>query len=65
MTQCNNFNIKLSNPQLNILKSGIKYNTELTSIKILWNIVANSNDENNFPHKLLLTKFLQVIPQLI
>ena len=54
MTQCNTLNVKLSNPQLNKLKSGKKNGTELT-LKILSNVVGDSNDENNFPCKLLLT----------
>ena len=44
----------MSNSQLNKLKPGIKNNTEVT-LKISSNIVGASNDENNFPHKLLLT----------
>ena len=54
MTQYNTLNIKLSNSQLNKLKSGIKNNTEGT-LKISSNVVGDSNDENNFLHKLLLT----------
>ena len=54
MTQYNTLNVKLFNWQLNKLKSGIKNCTEIT-LKILSNVVGNSNDENNFPHKLLLT----------
>ena len=54
MTQYNALNLKLSNSQLNTLKSGIKNNTEVT-LKISSNFVGDSNDENNFPHKLLLT----------
>ena len=44
----------MSNSQLNKLKSGIKANTEVT-LKLSSNVVADSNDESNFPHKLLLT----------
>ena len=51
MTQYNALNIKLSNSQLNRLKSGIKNDT----LKISLTVVGKSNDENNFPHKLLLT----------
>ena len=40
--------------QLNKFKSGIKNGTEVT-LKIYSNIVGESNDENNFPHKLLLS----------
>ena len=54
MTQYNTLNVKLSNSQLNKLKSGIKNGTEVT-VKVSSNAVGDSNDENNFPHKLLLT----------
>ena len=40
--------------QINKLKFGIKNCIEAT-LRILPNIVAASNDENNLPHKLLLT----------
>ena len=59
MTQYNTLNVKLSNSQLNKLKSGIKNNTEVTFRqifkKISSNVFGNSNGENNFPHRLLLT----------
>ena len=42
------------NSQLNKLKSGIKIETEVT-LKFSSNVVGDSNDENNFLHKLLLT----------
>ena len=66
MTQYNNLNVKLSNWQLNKLKSGIQNGTEKT-LKILSDVVGDCNDENNFPHKLLLTntQVLQIILQLI
>ena len=54
MTHYNTLNIKFSNLPLNKLKSGTKNNTEVTS-KISSNVIGDSNDENNFPHKLLLT----------
>ena len=54
MTQYNNLNVKLSNSQLNKLESGKKNGTEVT-LKIPLNAVGNSNDENNFLRKLLLT----------
>ena len=54
MTQYNTLNVKLSNLELNKLNSGIKNNTEVT-LKISSNVIGGSNDENNFPHKLLLT----------
>ena len=58
MTQCNILYLKLSNLQLNKLKSRIKNGTEGT-LQISLNAVDDSNDQNNFPHKLLLTN-LQV-----
>ena len=54
MTIYNTLNIKLSNSELNKLKSGIKNGTELT-LNISSNLIGNSNDETNFSHKLLLT----------
>ena len=54
MTQYNTLNVKLSNSQLNKLKSGIKNGTEVT-LKISLNVIAESNNENNFPQKSLLT----------
>ena len=54
MTQYKTSNVKLSNLQLNKLKSGIQNGTEVT-LKLSSNVVGSSNDENNLPHKLLLT----------
>ena len=54
MTQYNTLNITFSTSQLNKLKSGIKNGTEVT-LKILSNVVRDSNDEKNFLHRLLLT----------
>ena len=54
MTQYHSLNIKLSNSQLNKLKSAIKNKTEKVS-RLSSNMVGNSDDETNFPHKLLLT----------
>ena len=54
MTQCNTVNVKMCNSELDKLKSGIKNGTEVT-LKILSNVVCDSNDENNFSNKLLLT----------
>ena len=45
---------KLSNSQLNKLKSAIKNGTAVT-LNLSTNIIGDSNDENNFLHKLLLT----------
>ena len=44
----------MSNSQLNKLKLGIKNGTEVT-LKLSSNVFGDGNDENNFPHKLLLT----------
>ena len=46
--------VKLSNSQLNKLKSGIKNGREVT-LNLSSNVTGDSNDENNFPHKVLLT----------
>ena len=54
MTKYNILNVKFSNSQLNNLKLGIKNNTEVT-FNLLSNAVGYSNDETDFPHKLLLT----------
>ena len=54
MTQYNIVNVKLSNSQLSKLKSGIKNSTEITS-KLSLNVLGDYNDENDYPHKLLLT----------
>ena len=62
----------MTNAQINKLKSGIKNNTEVT-LKISSNVIGDSNDENSFPLKLLITnrqvsrlrKVLQIILQLI
>ena len=40
--------------QLKKLKSGMKNSTEVP-LKLSSNIVCDSEDKNNFPHKLLLT----------
>ena len=47
-------NVKLSNPQINKLKSAIKNETDAI-LMLSSNMVGNSNNETNFPHKLLLT----------
>ena len=54
MSQCNVLNVTLSNSQLNKLKLVIKIGTAVT-LKLSSNVVDDSNDENNFLHKLLLT----------
>ena len=72
MTQCSTLNVKLSNSKINKLKSGVKNSNEVT-LKISVNVVGDSNDENNFLPKLLLTntyflsfiKLLQMVHRLI
>ena len=44
MTEFNNLNVKLSNSQLNVLKSGIKNGTEVTldiSLNAIGNLIIN------------------------
>ena len=54
MTHYKSLNVKLSNLQLNKLKSAIKNETDVV-LRISSGTVSNSNDNTNFPHKLLLT----------
>ena len=54
MIQYNSINVKLSNSQLNKLKSAIKNETDLV-LRLSSNMIGNFDDETNFPHKLLLT----------
>ena len=54
MTQYNSLNVKLSNSQINKLKSAIKNEIDVI-LRLSSNMVGNSNNETNFPHKLLLT----------
>ena len=54
MTQYNNLNVKLSNSQLNKLKSAIKNETDAI-LRLSSNMIGNSDDEANFPYRLLLT----------
>ena len=44
MTQYNTLNVKLSNSQVNKLKSGIKNGTEVT-LYLSSNVIGNSNDK--------------------
>ena len=53
MTQYNSLNVKLSNSQINKLKSAIKNGTDVI-LRLSSNMIANSDDEANSPHKLLL-----------
>ena len=54
MSQYNTLNVKVSNLQLNKLKCAIKNRIEVT-LNLSSNIIGNSNDDNIFFHKLLLT----------
>ena len=54
MTQYNSLNVKLSNSQLNKLKSSIKNKIDVV-LRISSNMVGNSNDKTNFSDELLLT----------
>ena len=67
MTQYSSLNIKLSNSQLNKLKSALKNETEVV-LRLSSNIIGDN--ETNFPHNLLLTNrrvtnLLQIIYHLI
>ena len=44
MTQYNSLNVKLSNSQLNKLKSTIKNNTEVV-LRLLLSMIGNSDDQ--------------------
>ena len=52
MTQYSSLNVKLSNSQLNKLKSAIKNETEVI-LRLSSNMIGD--DKRNFPHKFLLT----------
>ena len=61
--------IKLSNSQLDKLKSAIKNETEVV-LRLSSNMIVNSDDKTNFPHELLLTNrqvanLRKIIQQLI
>ena len=49
----------MSNSQLRKSKSEIKNSTEVT-LNLSSNVVGDSNDKNNFPHKFLLLTNTQV-----
>ena len=53
MTQYNSLNVKLSNSQLNKFKSAIKNETEIV-LRLSSNMI--SDNETNFPHKLLTNR---------
>ena len=54
MTEYNGSNVKLSNSKLNKLNSAIKSKTEVVLI-LSPTRIGDSNDEINFPLKLLIT----------
>ena len=54
MTQYNSLNVKLSNSQLNKLKSAIKNESKVV-LRLSSNMIGDSDDKINFPHELLLT----------
>ena len=54
MIQYNRLNMKLSNSQLNKLKSVIKNETDVI-IRLSPNMIGDSNDEAKFRNELLLT----------
>ena len=54
MTEYNHLNTKLSNSQLNKLKSAIKNENDVVT-RLSPNMIGGSNDKTNFPHELLLT----------
>ena len=73
MIQYNMLIVKLSNSQLNKLKSPRNNGTDVI-LNLSSNLIGSSNDETNFPHKLLLflthkfrsfVKLLQMVHQLI
>ena len=54
MTQYNSLNVKLLNSQLDKWKSATEDGTEVV-LRLPLNMTDDSDDETNFPHKLLLT----------
>ena len=54
MTQYNRVNVKLSNSQLNKLKSAIKNENDVV-IRLSHNMIGDPSVKTNFPHELLLT----------
>ena len=53
MIQYNTLNLRLSNSQLNKLKSELKNGTDVI-LSLSSNMIGNSDDEAIFPHKFLL-----------
>ena len=55
MAQYNSLNVRLSNSQVNKLESAIKNKAEVI-VRLLWNMIGNSDEKINFSRKLLWTK---------
>ena len=65
MIQYNSLNVKLSNSQLNKLKSATRNGTDVV-LRLSSNMIGNSAGETNFPHKLLLTnRRLEIFVKLV
>ena len=60
MAKYNSLNVKLSNSQLNKLKSAIKNKTEVV-LRLLSNMNGNSDNKINFPHKLLTNRQVAIL----
>ena len=64
MTQCNSLNIKLSNPQLNKLKSTIRNKTDV-ALRLSSNMIGNSDelliDKLQIFVRLLLTSYQLIL----
>ena len=58
MTQNNSLKVKLSNPQLNKLKSAIE---KETGVALRLSLNMDGDDDTNFPHKVLLTNIQNTI----
>ena len=56
MTEHNTLNVKLSNSELNNLKSAIQNGTKVT-LNLSSNAFGDSNNENNFPHKIIINQY--------
>ena len=63
MTKYNSLNVKLSNSQLNKIKSGIKNATKVV-LRLSSNMVGNSDDNTIFSDKLYITEF-QIFVKLL
>ena len=63
MTQYNSLNVKLSNSQLNKIKSAIKNATKVV-LRLSSNMVGNADDNTIFLDKLYITQ-LQIFVKLL